>query len=253
LVMTYLLTETQINVTGREDQEMIRQLIKSRRRKILIDVSTQKDFFLPEGNACIKNHRRVLSHIRRMMAWARARKIPIISTCEVYPNNNGCSAVSYCLNGTEGQKKIHYTIVEDRAIFPADGSTYLPADILHQYRQIILQKRCTDPFDEPRIERLLSEVRANEFILIGASAEGAITATALGLLQRGKKVTVVVDAIGSYNGKQAKLAFRKMQAKGARLLETKKIAGVSHLKSIGVCNCKLCRNYITKAVQTNEN
>jgi len=212
---------------------VIRQLIRIRRKKILIDVSTQKDIFLDGGNACIKNNRKVLANVRRVMAWARRRKIPIISTCEVYPNNNGGSAAGYCIDGTEGQKKIHYTLLSNRTSFPADGSTDLPRDILQRYRQIIFHKRCIDPFDEPRIERLLSEVWADEFVLIGASAEGAVKATVLGLLQRGKKVSVVADAVGAYNRREAKLAFRKMKAKGAKLIETRKLAGVSHLKSAG--------------------
>ncbi len=83
--------------------------------------------------------------------------------------------------------------------------------MLRQHRQVILHKRCVDPFEEPRIDRLLSEVRANEFILIGTSVEGAVMATALGLLQRGKKVVVVADAVGSRNKREAKLALRKVE------------------------------------------
>jgi hypothetical protein len=85
------------------------------------------------------------------------------------------------------------------------------------------------------------ELRADEFILIGASTEGAVEATALGLLQRGKRVRVVVDASGLHNKKEAKLALRKMEAKGAKLVETKKLAGVSHLRQVGVCNCDSCQ------------
>jgi len=225
---------------------MIRQLIGTRRKRILIDINTQRDFFLAEGSACIRNHRRVLAHIRRTMAWARYRNISIVSICEVYPNNNGSSAINYCLDGTDGQKKIRYTLLSNQASFPADGSTDLPADILRRHRQIILHKRCLDPFDEPRIERLLSEVRANEFVLIGASAEGAVKATALGLLQRGRRVCVVTDAVGSHNKREAKLAFRKMKAKGAKLVETKKLAGTSHLRLVGACNCERCRGQVGK-------
>ena len=61
---------------------------------------------------------------------------------------------------------------------------------------------------------------ADEFILIGALTEGAIRATALGLLHREKAVTVLVDAIGSYDEKSAKLALRHMWAKGAKLSDT---------------------------------
>ncbi len=220
---------------------MIRQLLKRNRRQILIDVNTQKDLLLAHGNACIRNHRRVLANIRRIMAWARHNKISIISTCEVYPNNNGASALDYCLDGTDGQKKIGYTLVYNRANFPADGNTDLPIDILRRHRQIILNKRCMDPFAEPRIERLLTEVRADEFILIGTSLEGSIEAMALGLLQRGKRVKVVVDAVGSYNTRRARLALRKIEAKGAKAIETKRLAGSSHLKRVGVCGCKSCR------------
>jgi len=105
--------------------------------------------------------------------------------------------------------------------------------LLREYRQIVLHKRCLDPFDEPRIDRLLSEIRANEFVLIGACAEGAIEAAALGLLQRGKRVTVIVDAVGALDKQKAKHAFRKIAAKGARLIETRKFAGISHLKTVG--------------------
>lgn len=224
---------------------MIRQLFKRRRRYILIDIDTQKDFFLGGGNACIRNHRRVLGRIRRVMAWARHRNIVIISTCEVYPNNNG-GTINYCIDGTDGQKKIRYTLLSNRASFPADDSTDLPVDILRRYRQVILHNRCMDPFDEPRIERLLSEVRADNFVLIGATAEGAVKATALGLLQRSKGISVVVDAVGSLDKREAKLAFRKMKAKGARLIETKKLAGVSHLRQVALCDCERCQGHAGK-------
>jgi nicotinamidase-related amidase len=220
---------------------MILQLVKSRRKQILVDIDTQKDFLLARGKACIRNHRRVLAHIRRVMAWARSQHIPIISTAEVYPNNNGDETIGYCIDGTDGQKKVRYTLLKDRVSLAADGNTDLPREMLRQHRQIILHKRCVDPFDEPRIDRLLSELRASEFILVGASLEGAVKMTALGLLQRGKKVTVVIDAVGTHNNREAKLALRKMETKGARLIDTKKLAGTSHLRQVGVCNCESCR------------
>jgi len=230
---------------------MILQLVKSRRRQILIDIDTQKDFLLASGKACIRNHRRILAHIRRVMAWARTQHIPIISTAEVYPDDNGESTVSYCIDGTDGQKKIRYTLVKDRVSFAADGNTDLPRDMLRRHKQVILHKRCVDPFDEPRIDRLLSEVRASEFILVGASLEGAVKMTALGLLQRGKKVTVIVDAVGTHNTKDAKLALRKMETKGATLIETKKLAGTSHLQQVGVCDCESCRGLNRKTTANN--
>ena len=222
---------------------MFLQMVRARRRQVLIDVDTQRDFLLADGSVCIRNHRRVLAHIRRVVAWARSRNIAIISTCEVHPNNNDNNdngEIRYCIDGTEGQRKISYTLLSKRVSFPADGNTDLPRDMLRRYRQVILHKRCLDPFDEPRIDRLLSEVRVTEFILIGATAEGAVRATALGLLQRHKRVIVVVDAVGAHDNHEARMAFRKMEAKGAKLIETKKLAGLSHLRQVGVCHCETC-------------
>jgi nicotinamidase-related amidase len=175
------------------------------------------------------------------MAWARHEHIPIISTTEIYPNNNGASVTDYCLDGTDGQKKIPYTLLSNRASFPADDNAFLPTNLLQTHRQVILRKRSIDPFAEPRIDRLLSEVQADEFILIGAGAAGAVKATALGLLRQGKTVRVVVDAVGSHNRREAKLGLRKMQTKGARLTVTKNLVGISRLRQVGACKCERCR------------
>ena len=216
---------------------MIRQLMRSRRKKVIIDINTQNDFFLADGNSCIRNHRRILARIRRIMAWARRRNIPVISICQANPGNNGDD---HCIDGTNGQKKLRYTLLNNHVSFAADGTTHLPQDVLRRHHQVILYKHCLDPFDEPRIERLLTEVNANEFIIIGATIEGAVAATALGLLHRGKKVVVVTDASGSLNKKQAEMAQRKIRAKGAKLIETRKIAGTSSLQRVGICRCQMC-------------
>ncbi len=220
---------------------MIRSIIRARRKRVLIDINTQQDLFLADGNACIRNHRRVLANIRRVMAWARHQKIPTVSTCQVYKNHNGLSEFSYCLDGTDGQKKLRYTLLKNHISFPAENNTDMPRNILKRYRQVIFHQRSFDPFNEPRIERLLTEIKASEFVLIGACAEDAVKATALGLLQRGKRVSVVVDAVGYHQLKESDMAFRKIKAKGAKLIETRKLAGTSHLRHARICKCKTCR------------
>lgn len=220
---------------------MIRQMIRAKKRQVIIDMNTQQDFFLAKGAICVRNHKRILTHIRRIMAWARITKTPVISICEVYHANNGSY---YCIDNTEGQKKLTYTKLDQAISFPADGNSDLPIDILRKNQQIILHKRCTDPFEEPRIERLLSEVHAAEFLVIGALAESAVKALVLGLLQRNKKVTVIADALGSLNSKEGDIATRKMKAKGAKIIETKKLVGESHLQNIHACDCKRCRGLL---------
>lgn len=197
---------------------MILQSSEKPCRYLLIDIDTQRDFLLAGSEACIRNHRRISDSIRSVMAWARRENIQIISI-----NGTCCTNAHCCLDGIGGPKKIRYTLLSNRASFSADDSDFMPVDLFQTYRQVILHKRCIDPFEEPKIERLLSEMQADEFILIGVGAEDAVKATALGLLQRGKNVRIVVDALGSHNLREAKLALRKMETKGAKLIATKSL------------------------------
>jgi nicotinamidase-related amidase len=209
--------------------------IKLRRKRVVIDIDTQRDFFLAEGAACVRNHRRVLMNIRRVLAWSRVKDMRVISTTLCKPGRNGDSF------RTPGWQKISYTLRSRRIEFVPDDSTDLHRDLFTRYDQVILDKRTIDPFEEPRADRLLSELHADELIVIGGLAEGAVVATVLGLLQRGKRVTVLIDAVGTQDRQQADVAFRKMKAKGALLAETRDYAGTTHLRSTGLCDCKLCK------------
>jgi nicotinamidase-related amidase len=117
-------------------------------------------------------------------------------------------------------KKINCTVHNKHIRFDATDHADLPGNILKQYDQVILYKRCFDPFEEPLTDRILTESDADEFILIGAPTEGAIRATALGLLQRQKKVTVLVNATGSLNDASGKMSLRQIRTRGAILTKT---------------------------------
>jgi len=224
---------------------MIRPILTLRRKRILIDVDTQKDFFLADGKACVRNHRRVLANIRRVMAWSRRDQIRIISTVQCH-NPNGHDG-EFCLSGTPGICKIPYTLRNRRVTFESGDTTDFPRNLLQQNDQLILYKRTIDPFDEPRAERILTEAKASEFVVIGGSVETSVLYTVLGLLTRGKSVTVLVDAVGAHEKAAAEIALRKMRAKGARLVESKSLFGNSSLRQVNACECDRCRGKLRKA------
>lgn len=224
--------------------KLIRPVVTLRRKRIIIDVDTQKDFLLANGKSCVRNHRRVLQNIRRVMAWARMKNIRIISTQQIYDISD--REHDFCTAGTPGQEKIHYTVRDNHISFAADGCTDLPRDILKKYDQIILHKRCPNPFNEPRADRVLGELQVNEFIIIGATAEEAIKQTAIGLLMRRKNVTILTDAIGGLDRAAAEIALRKAEAKGAKLAETKSLLGSTCLRLVGACDCDRCQGRIHK-------
>ena len=105
---------------GRKIRTMIRPVITLRRVRVLVDVDTQQDFFLANGAATVRNHRRVLANIRRIIAWARLKNLRMISTAQEYHPHD---RVDYFLEGTEGQKKLRYTVRNKHKRFAADGCT----------------------------------------------------------------------------------------------------------------------------------
>jgi nicotinamidase-related amidase len=222
---------------------MIMPIIKLRPKRIIIDVDTQKHFFLDSGVSCVQNHQGVLANIRRVIAWARLKNIPMVSTVQIYSDRD--SYRNFCIAGTDGQRKIRYTVRNRHTSLAATDSTDLPVGILEDYDQVILHKRCFDPFEEPRADRMLSELQADEFIVIGAAMEEAVKATVLGLLARRKNVTLLVDATGSFDNTKAKTALRYIWAKGAKLIYTKTLLGSSCLRLVGMSGYNRVRERVT--------
>ena len=204
---------------------------RRRFRRVLIDVDTQVD------NVCqnSRDHSECLRHIRRLMAWSRRHGIPVISTAiarRPATADNPFGSAPRCVEGTPGQRKIKFTTLHRHICFSSENRFDLPIGILTDYQQVIFEKRTDDPFVQPRADRLLTDLRADQFIVFGIGTENAIKDTVLGLLSRGKSVTVVTDAVDSLSDdsrRTAILALRKMEAKGAKLTKTATLAGHSTL------------------------
>jgi len=204
------------------------RFLRRKHHQILIDVDTQIDL-LRHTNS---DARDLLLRIRRLIAWARVRRIHVISTCLARrpPAAADVPGVSCdCIEGTPGQRKLSYTMLPSRISFEAENRFDLPRMLLSNYQQVIFEKRIEDPFVLPRVDRLLTEIRADRFIVFGMGLETSIKATVLGLLSRGRKVAVVTDAVAAADARAGSLALRKMQAKGAKLITTASLAGNSAL------------------------
>ena len=196
---------------------MIMPMITLRWRHIIIDVDTQRHFFLNGSIIRVRNSRGVLTNIRRVVKSVQLSDIRTISTLQICNYNDYCH--SFYLPA-ECQKKLDGTLFNRRVRFDASNCTDMSPEILERYRQVIFSKRCFDPFEEPRVDRMLSELQADEFVLLGAPTEGAVKATALGLLRRQKNVTVLVDAVGSCNTTAGQVTLRLLSERGAKLTST---------------------------------
>lgn len=187
---------------------------------VVVDINTQRDFCEPGGAFPVTHLRDLIPQFRHVIAWTKRNYAPIVSTIESHrPYELSDSGYPiHCVDGSIGQHKLDFTIFPLHAWVETDNTLSVPLDLFGQYQQIFFRKRTDDLLGNPKAERLLSQLPVREYILFGTGVECSVKALALGLLTRGKPVSVVVDACGYWNRATAELALRKISAKGARLV-----------------------------------
>jgi len=192
--------------------------------RILVDMNTQCDFLLPNGATPVANRAQVLPNIRRLMNWGRIQDLPVVSSLECHrPGEFTNGLPPHCLDYSNGQKKLPFTLMPRRIILHGDNTLDLPLEPFRRYQQLIFSKRQVDFLTNPKADRLVNAVAVGYFIVFGALAEQCIKAGALGLLTRRHRVVVVTDACGCWCPTEADLAFRQMDAKGAILVSTEEL------------------------------
>lgn len=193
--------------------------------RILLDIETQRDFFSPGGSCHTERSAGVARQIYRLFAWARAYRIPVLSTVlRLRPSRPGpLSEKLYCIDGTEGEEKIPRTTLASRINLGLRNTTDLPDHIFRHYQQVIFEKRHSDIFAHARIERLITELPAVTFVLCGAGVAGGIVEAAVGLRSRGFSVVLAEDAALAVDEDLALMASKRMEAKSVAFAPTAKI------------------------------
>ncbi len=193
--------------------------------RILFDIETQKDFFIPGGSLFTPDASSVARNIYRLFGWAKRYEIPVISTVlRVRRNERGpFDEMPHLIEGTDGESKLARTILPRRINLGLRNSTDLPVDIFEKYQQVIFEKRDTNIFNHVRLERLLTELRKATFIICGADMGHGISQAAVGLRNRGFSIIVAEDAVLSRGGEMSDMARLRMEAKGAIFAKTSEL------------------------------
>ncbi len=192
---------------------------------VAIDVNTQRDFLAPEGVLPIKNREAVLERIKQLINWCKKHHIPIISPIDSHRAGGESlrSPLLHCIENTPGQKKVSFTLLPKRYVIEHDASPSLPDNLFEKYNQVIIHKRTNDVFTNPKADRFFSNIQSKRMLIFGVGAERAIKLLVLGLLSRCQHPIIVKDACGYWDKDAAQLSLRKVQAKGAVLIDTKRV------------------------------
>jgi nicotinamidase/pyrazinamidase len=186
------------------------------------EVDTQKDFMLPGGNLYVPGAERLLPNIKRLTEAARQDRVFLVS--------HGCYHVKddpefstfppHCVKGTPGAGFVPEALTGKVATVPNQPAAKLPVD-LSQYQQILLEKQTLDIFASLHADELLKRFDPRtEFVVFGVVTEFCVNFAARGLLERGRRVAVVQDAIETLNPKDGQQTISELKARGARFVST---------------------------------
>jgi nicotinamidase/pyrazinamidase len=192
------------------------------RNLVFWEVDTQADFMLPGGKLYVPGAERLLPNIRKLSDAARHGLVFLVS--------HGCYHAKddpefktfppHCIKGTTGAEYVQEGLTERVLRIPNDPTAALPHD-LSQYQQILLEKQTLDIFESRHAGELLKRLdRDAEFVVFGVVTEYCVRLAAKGLLERGRRVSIVQDAIETLKPEDGQRTVAELDALGAKFIST---------------------------------
>jgi nicotinamidase/pyrazinamidase len=201
---------------------------------IFWEVDTQADFMLPGGKLYVPGAERLLPNIRRLTDAARQGRVFLVS--------HGCYHTSddpefksfppHCIKGTPGSAYVPQALAERVITVPNEPAAALPRD-LGAYQQILLEKQTLDVFESRHADELVKRLPSDaEFVVFGVVTEYCVRFAAKGLLDRGRRVSVVQDAIETLKAEDGNRTGAELQSLGARFFSTDQALSLLEEKGI---------------------
>jgi len=186
------------------------------------EVDTQADFMLPGGKLYVPGAEKRIFNMQRLVDAARAGKVFLVSSADQHAPNDPEFArfPPHCIRGTNGAKTLAELKTPRILAVPNDKKFQFPAGT-DQFQQVMLEKQTLDVFDNPNTEKLLKQFPVtSEFVVFGVVTELCVRLAAKGLLDRGRRVTIVTDAIETLDAREGRRTLEELSSRGARLITT---------------------------------
>ncbi len=168
---------------------------------VFVDVDTQLDFMVPSGALYVPGAEEIIPIVARLNRFAADQGIPVFSTVDAHAENDPEFTIwpHHCVAGTLGQRKVAATIL------PGCDT------------QTVFEKQVVDFGATEQFQAEVGRLHADRFVVYGVVTEYCVKSAALALLQAGKKVEVVTDAIQSIDGGEGARVLDQLVAAGAIL------------------------------------
>jgi nicotinamidase/pyrazinamidase len=161
--------------------------------KLFFDIDTQIDFMFPSGALYVPGAEKLLPLIATLNRMAVSSGGKVISTTCAHDEDDAEFRVwpPHCVIGTVGQAKPASLLLENRCVVPREEAPLAVAAA----GQIVLEKAQLDLFSNPNTDGVIRALNPDECIVYGVVTEYCVMKCAMGLLDRGYKVSLVREGI----------------------------------------------------------
>lgn len=192
------------------------------RRIVFWEVDAQKDFMLPGGKLYVPGAEKIIPNIKRLVDAAREGRVLLVSSGCAHAADDPEFATfpPHCIRGTDGARIVPEGLAPDFVVIRNDAASKLPADVF-DHEQVLIQKQELDVFSNPHTGEIVERLGDGAvFVVFGVVTEYCVHFAAKGLLDRGRKVFVVTDAIETLKAEESGRALGELKALGAQFLTT---------------------------------
>jgi nicotinamidase/pyrazinamidase len=186
------------------------------------EVDAQRDFLLPGGALYVPGGEKILPNLKRLVDAARSGRVFLVSSaCEHSPDDPEFKTFGpHCIRGTLGAEIVSEGVTSNPMRVPNSANFDWPED-WNARHQIILEKDQLDVFCNPQTSVLVEKLGKDvQYVVFGVVTEFCVNRASRGLLERGRKVAIVEDAIETLEPAEGDRTLDELTAAGARLLTT---------------------------------
>lgn len=200
-------------------------------RTIFWNVDTQFDFMRKEGKLYVPDAEKIEPALRRLTGLAASYGLVVVNTADSHDKNShelsdkpdfATTFPEHCMYGTPGAEFVPATRPSPEDTYVLDWrDRTLDSKLVAAHRNIVLTKDDFDVFHKthgsPHVEAVLDILKPERVFVYGVATNVCVNFAVQGLLDRGKEVYVIADAIKGLPGIPDPTA--KWVGRGAKMVE----------------------------------